>query len=245
MTKTCLRLFAITDYEAEERWIHEMFLEGWRLADVRLQCVYTFERTEPADMTVRLEYSDVPLRNRPDYEAMMGDYGWECLHEGMGWSYFARPTDPDPANDELFTDDVTRLAMIRTIFRRRYSVLFLLLALLIVPGAVESVLGRGTGAPAMVWLALAALYVLSLVYCGLGFRRLLRKYSLRMDMTPSVRALVICAALAVADVLLLAVGHVVGGPLDDFWSSASPWVLMGIGMLALLTYTTGGSIDEG
>lgn len=75
MTRTCFRVFSITGYEAEEQWIHDMFLKGWKLVNVRLQCIYTFEKTEPADMAVRLEYSDIPLDSRPNYEVMMRDYG--------------------------------------------------------------------------------------------------------------------------------------------------------------------------
>ncbi|MGI6033058.1 MAG: DUF2812 domain-containing protein [Coriobacteriales bacterium] len=244
MTRPCFRVFSITGYEAEEQWIHEMFLKGWKLVNVRFQCIYTFEQTEPADMAVRLEYSDVPLDSRPDYEAMMRDYGWECLYAGAGWNYFARPMDSDPANNELFTDDASRLAMIRKIFRRRYMVLFLLLVFLIVPGIVLSWMGNGLSAPLIVWIVLAAVYVFALVYCGLGFRKLLKKYDLKMDMTPSVRGLVACALVAAADVVLLAVGYAAVGPLYAFWSSAFPWVLGGVGMLALIIYMTGGTIDE-
>jgi cation transport ATPase len=193
---------------------------------------------------VRLEYSDVPLDSRPDYEMMMRDYGWECLHEGAGWSYFARPTDSNPANNELFTDDASRLAMIRKIFRRRYMALFLLLVFLIIPGIVESSMGQGVSVSLIVWMVLAAIYVFALAYCGFGFRRLLKKHDLKMDMTPSVRGLVACALMAVADVIVLVAGYAVGGPLYAFWSSAFLWVLGGVGALALMLYMTGGSIDE-
>jgi hypothetical protein len=244
MTRTCFRFFTITGYEAEERWIHEMFLKGWKLTNVRLQCIYTFEKTEPADMTVRLEYSDVPLKTRPDYEAMMNDYGWECLHAGTGWNYFAKPTDSKPANNELFTDDASRLAMIQRIFRKRYAVLFLLLVFLIVPYIVVSGLGRGMNAALVAFIVLAGIYVFALVYCGVGFRRLLRKHELKMDMTPSVRALIVCALMAAVDIVLLVVSYAVGGPFYDFWSSASPWILGGLGILALMFYMTGGDVDE-
>ena len=244
MTKTCFRMFSITGYEAEEQWIHEMFLKGWKLVNVRFQCIYTFEETEPADMVVRLEYSDVPLKSRPDYEVMMKDYGWECLHAGAGWSYFARPMDSNPANNELFTDNVSRLAMIRKIFRKRYMALFLLLVFLIVPGIVLSGMGNGSNVSLIVWIVLAAIYVFSLAYCGFGFRRLLKKYGLKMDMTPSVRGIVVCALIAAVDIVLLVAGYVIGGPFYDFWSSAFLWVLGGVGMLALMLYMTGGTIDE-
>jgi cation transport ATPase len=244
MTKTCFRLFSITGYEAEEQWIHEMFLKGWKLVNVRFQCIYTFEETEPADMAVRLEYSDVPLDSRPDYEVMLRDYGWECLHTGAGWSYFARSMDSDPANNELFTDDASRLAMIRTIFRRRYMALFLLLVFLVVPGVVTSSAEDGLSASLVAWMILAAIYVLALVHCGLGFRKLLKEHNLNMDVTPSVRGLIVCALVAAVVIVLLAAGYATGGPFYDFWSAAFPWILGSVGVLALMLYMTGGSIDE-
>jgi hypothetical protein len=244
MTRTCFRIFTITDYEAEEQWIRRMFLKGWKLVNVRYQCIYTFEKTEPADMAVRLEYSGVPLSARPDYGVMMKDYGWECLCEGAGWDYFARPADPEPADNELFTDDVSRLAMIRRIFSKRYTALFLLLVFLIIPVIIVSGLEGGINAALTAWTAMAGIYIFALIYCGIGFRRLLKKYDLKMDITGSGRGLIVCAAVAAADIIILIASYAVGGPFRDFWSSAMPWILIGTGMLALMIYMTGGDIDE-
>jgi hypothetical protein len=244
MTKTCFRFFSITGYEAEEQWIHEMFLRGWKLDDVRFQCVYTFEKTEPADMAVRLEYSDVPPESRRDHEAMMKDRGWDCLCAGGNWYYFARPADPDPAENVFFSDDVSRLIMIQRIFQKRYLLLFLLLFFLIVPGIVFSGIKGGTDASFIGWIVLAGVYIIALVYCWLGFRRLMKKYSLKMEITPSVRGIFVCMLVVLADMALLIASHAAGGPFYDFWSSASPWVLGGVGILALMLYTYSGSIDE-
>ncbi|MBB5182633.1 DUF2812 domain-containing protein [Catenisphaera adipataccumulans] len=243
MTKTCFRFFTITDYEKEEQWLHAMFLKGWKLVSVRFQCIYTFTQTEPADMAVRLEYSDIPLKTRPDYEVMMKDYGWECLSSGAGWNYFARPTDAQPVNNELFTDDVSRLSMIRKIFQKRYLVLFLVLIFLILPAVVTTGFEKGMNALFIGWIVLAGIYIFALAYCGIGFQKLLKKYDLKMDMTPSVRGLMVCALAAVVSILFLIAAYLVGGAFRDFWLAALPWVLCGIGLLALMIYTTTGNID--
>jgi hypothetical protein len=244
MTRTCFRIFTITDYEAEEQWLHNMFLKGWKLVNVRFQCIYTFAQIEPADMAVRLEYSDIPLKTRPDYEVMMKDYGWECLYAGMGWNYFARPMDAEQANNELFTDDVSRLAMISKIFAKRYSVLFLLLIFLIIPAAVTTVFEKGMNASLIAWIILAGIYVFALAYCGIGFRKLLKKYGLKMEMTPSIRGLMVCALVAVVRIIVLVASYQVGGAFRDFWVAAFPWVLLGVGVLALTIYMVGGSVTE-
>lgn len=244
MTRTCFRLFTITDYEKEEQWLHAMFLQGWKLIRVHFQCIYTFTETAPADMTVRLEYSDIPMESRPDYAVMMKDYGWECLYAGMGWNYFARPTDAQPVNNELFTDDVSRLAMIRKIFQKRYTALFLLLIFLIIAPMAVHGFEKGIDASWTAWLVLAGIYATALIYCGIGFRKLLNKYDLKMDMTSSDRSLAVCALLAVVSILILIAAYLVGGAFRDFWSAAVPWVLSGIGLLALTLYMTAGKIDE-
>lgn len=244
MSRTCFRFFTITDYEAEEQWLQDMFKKGWKLVRVRFQCLYTFEQTEPADMVVRLEYSNVPLQNRPDYEVLLKDYGWECLYAGMGWNYFARPREAAAAENELFTDDASRLAMIQKIFQKRYLALFLLLIFLIVPALITTGFEQGLHASLLSWLVLAGIYVLTLSYCGAGFRRLLKKYDLKLDMTPSVRGLMVCAGIAVVSLLILIAAYLAGGAFRDFWTAALPWVLLGIGMLALTIYTTGGNVAE-
>ena len=243
MTKTCFRIFTITDYEAEEQWLHTMFLKGWKLVNVRFQCIYTFAQTEPADMAVRLEYSDIPLKSRPDYEVMLKDYGWECLYAGMGWNYFARPLDAKSVNNELFTDDVTRLAMIQKIFQKRYLVLFLLLLFLILPAIITTGFEKGMNAALIAWIVLAGIYVFALGYCGIGFRKLLKKYDLKMDMTSSVRGMMVCALLVLVSIIILIAAYLVGGAFRDFWTSALPWVLSGTGVLALMIYMTGENVD--
>lgn len=134
--------------------------------------------------------------------------------------------------------------MIRKIFRKRYMALFLLLVFLIIPGIIESGMGNGVNVSLIVWAVLAGIYIFSLVYCGLGFIKLLKEHELKMDMPPSVRSLIACAMLAAVAIVLLMVCYAIGGPFYDFWSSAFPWVLAGIGMLTLMLYMTGGSVDE-
>ncbi|MGI6051611.1 MAG: DUF2812 domain-containing protein [Bilifractor sp.] len=244
MTRTYFRFFSITDYEKEEKWIQDMFRQGWKLTNVRFQCIYTFEKAEPSDMTVRLEYSDVPLTERPDYAAMMSDYGWECLWSGSGWSYFAKPTEKEADSNELFTDKASRLSMIQKIFQKRYLILVLLLIVLIIPQIVYPIIEGQPGSIFISWLILAGIYIFMIIYCGAGFRRLLNKYSLKMDMTPLMRAVAACGIIAVADIILLIISAAVGGAFRDFWSAAFPWVLAGTALLILTFYMTGGKISE-
>lgn len=244
MTRTCFRLFFITDYEKEEKWIQEMFRQGWKLINVRFQCIYTFEKSEPSDMTVRLEYSDVPLNSRPDYSMMMNDYGWKCLWSGNGWSYFAKPTEKEAASNELFTDDASRLSMIQKIFQKRYLLLVLLLIVLIIPQIVSSIIEGQPDSIFISWLILAGVYSFLIIYCGVGFRKLLNKYSLKMNMTPLVRSVAVCGIIALADIILLLISAAVGGALWDFWSAAFPWILVGIALLIFTFCMTGGEISE-
>ncbi len=95
--KTVRKWFWVWDFEKEERWLNEMALDGWVLADVGW-CRYTFERCEPGEYGVRLEMRP----NDEGYVQFMQETGAEFVGRVLMWIYFRKKAADGPF--DLFSD---------------------------------------------------------------------------------------------------------------------------------------------
>lgn len=130
MKKTVFRGYLLTDYEAEEKWLSEMYAEGWKLRSFPMPYFYTFEKTEPTDVTYRLEFRP-GKEDREEYVSMAEDYGWSYMQGPNSWLYFWKETGDDPAENEIFSDDGSRMAMVRKTAMRRFVPVLILSVLII------------------------------------------------------------------------------------------------------------------
>lgn len=134
--KTACRGYFLTDYEAEEKWLHEMNRQGWQLTATPFLYFYRFIKTEPKDITWRLEFHP-EAENREDYISMAEDYGWHCLKGVNSWLYFYRQTSSDPSVNEIFSDNASRTEMAEKMVRRRFiPCLFLFVCMLILTAVI-------------------------------------------------------------------------------------------------------------
>lgn len=118
--KISFHFWTITDYEKEEQFLRDQHREGWSLRRYLLPGFYLFDRCEPRDMVYRLDFDQAAKWEKTEYLKMYRDYGWEYLFEVNGFSYFRKPSDGAEDEDiEIFSDNESRLEMIRRIFRRR------------------------------------------------------------------------------------------------------------------------------
>lgn len=176
--KTCIRFYTIADYEAEERWLREMYRKGWRPYRFIVPCFYTFSSTEPKDMAFKLEFNEAPMESEPEYQSLLRDYGWEYLFSCMDWRYCCKPADSGEDENELFTDDASKLKMISRIAKRRFIPLTVLFLCCVIPNACQALFGSGLGwGWTVFWLLMLGIYVYLLLRCGLGLRKLRKKYS--------------------------------------------------------------------
>ena len=128
--KTVVKAYFLTDFEAEEVWLHDMYAEGWKLHANPFPYLYQFERTEPRDVTFRLEFHP-EKKDRDAYLSMVHDYGWSSLLGQNGWIVFWKETDSNPSENEIFSDDASRWKMIVETAEKRFVPCLLLTLLLI------------------------------------------------------------------------------------------------------------------
>ncbi len=181
--KISFHFWTITDYEKEEQFLRDQHREGWSLRRYLLLGFYLFDRCEPRDMVYRLDFDQAAKWEKTEYLKMYRDYGWEYLFEVNGFSYFRKPSDGAEDEDiEIFSDNESRLEMVRRIFRRRMVPLLCIFLCGVIPQLfIQSFLWTKDGYVAskvltITYLILFVMYIYLFVYCGIGIRRLKQKY---------------------------------------------------------------------
>ena len=173
--------WTLPEFEQEETYLRNMHRSGWKLVSIRIPGIYTFERCEPEDVVYKLDFRPLRGENKDAFLSIFREYGWEYMQDLNDYSYFRKSAEgASPEDLEIFSDDDSRLDMVKRIFRWRVP-LITLLALCVLLTAINF-FGRATSAPGDVilvtlYVLILALYVYIIARCFIGFRRLWRKYS--------------------------------------------------------------------
>ncbi len=133
--KTVYKWFWVWDFEKEERWLNQMAMQGWALAEVGF-CRYTFEKCEPGEYIVRLQMQ----KNDPDYVDFLEEIGAEYVGRMVQWIYVRRRAEEGPF--ELFSDTQSRLDHLNWIARMLLAVGIMNLVI----GVVNAFSGNAVGA---------------------------------------------------------------------------------------------------
>lgn len=133
--KTIRKWFWVWDFDREERWLNQMAMQGWALAEVGF-CRYTFEKCEPGEYVVRLQMQ----KNDPDYVAFLEEIGAEYVGRIVQWIYVRRRAEKGPF--ELFSDTQSRLDHLNWIARMLLAVGLMNLVI----GVVNAFSGNAVGA---------------------------------------------------------------------------------------------------
>ena len=175
--KRVLRFFDLTEYEAEEKWLSEMHASGWKAVKAAVPGSYTFEECSRASVVYKLAFSDRQASEQEDFHAMCRDYGWSYLFSMNGWDYYCKEADQAEENNELFTDDSSKLEMIRRVMLRRFLPFTLIFAAVVLPNVIMKLLGgHALDIAAFKWYVLAFFYVCAALHMGIGFYRLYCRY---------------------------------------------------------------------
>ena len=179
MRKTFVRFFTIADYEEEEIWLREQHRQGWKLTDMTPPCFFGFESCEPADVVYRLDFKNDEQSD--DYLQMAEDFGWEYFAQCFGWLYFRKPAESAEAEgeDELFSDNASRVEMVSQIVRRRMVPLAIIFLCCVIPNLLNALRGGMAGLSSFFggfFGAMFVIYVYLIVHCGLKLRQLRDRY---------------------------------------------------------------------
>lgn len=176
-----LKLFLLTDYEKEEKYLREKQQNGWRFEKVHLPGIYYFEKCEPEDVVYRLDFNPQNVEDKGSYIQMFEDYGWEYMQDLNEYSYFRKKAVNVNQEDlEIFSDNESKLAMLQRIFIKRMLPILTIFVCCFIPVIGNWTSGRFTGAFGIGYLTVMTIlfvfYLWMILHCGIGFYRLNKKY---------------------------------------------------------------------
>lgn len=180
--KKVFKTFYLPDYEKEEEYLTEMHRNGWKFKKVNCGA-YTFEKCEPENVVYKLDFTDNKKDDKATYITLFSDYGWEHIQDFNNFSYFRRNADSLEAEDtEIFSDNESRLEMMKKIINTRMIPLWIIFTVIIIPNLVKFVswdFSDGIIVPALftAYIVLFLMYTYIFIRCGIGFRRLKKKYT--------------------------------------------------------------------
>ena len=174
-TVTKIRFWTIADFREEEDWLRGMAREGLHFLRMVVPCFYIFEEGEPRDVIYRLDFTN--NAEGGDYARMLGEFGWENCGRCMGWIYWRRDADAlaNEAEGELFSDDESRLDMVKKVIRTRMLPVLTIFLCCVLPQFVRALDGGelwGRGFFLGFFGAMTVLYVYLIVHCGSKLRRM-------------------------------------------------------------------------
>jgi len=180
------RCFLLTDYGKEETFLREKHTKGYKLVKVTLPGLYYFEKCDPEDVIYKLDFNPQPVDERHSYVQMYKDYGWEYIRDLNEYSYFRKPAcDTDDIDTEIFSDNQSRMEMLKRIFLKKMLPILAVFLLCGVPLAMNIALSETNGqwnvGFFILWGILFVFYLAIFVHCGIGFYRLRKSYSQRVD----------------------------------------------------------------
>ena len=162
-TKIQWKWFDITEHEKEQEYLREMHMNGWKFVESKL-FIYKFESCDPEDVVYQLDYHN-EMEDRDAYLQMFADCGWEYIQDVMGYSYFRKSAkEMQSGDEEIFSDEESRIAMWDRVFKGRVRVLLILLCAVLIPGALNAFNLEYTGSVIVfvVYVALIFLYIVLL-----------------------------------------------------------------------------------
>lgn len=176
MSEMKIRFFTIADYKEEEEWLREQHKKGLKLKSMTIPCFYFFEECEPEDVVYRLDYQNG--RENSIYKQMFQDFGWEYFEQCSGWLYFRKPASEmeSEEEEEIFSDNDSRLDMVTHIFKTRMLPLMIIFLCCVIPKTTmaftRGYLGGFELGFQIFWVVIFVLYTYMIVHCGLKFRKI-------------------------------------------------------------------------
>ena len=142
-TKTLFRFFTLFEYEEEEAFLENQHKNGWKAIGYKLPGFYKFEKCEPDEVTYRIDFTNENGAKNPEYRQMFADNGWEFLWSVNGFSIFRKvPTSVNESNNEIFTDNASKLQMLQKIHQRRLLPLVTIFLCAVLPNFVKGINGE-------------------------------------------------------------------------------------------------------
>lgn len=171
-----IRFFTIADFKEEEQWLREMHQFGWKLAYVQVPCFFYFERCEPEDVVYQLDFRNRRDGDGVEYRQIFKDCGWEYVCDCMSFHYFRKTVSQMEEEEEIFSDNASRIDLLGRIWKWRMMPIFVILFGSVLPEVHQSITGRGP-VDIFFWMffLLLLLYTWLILHVSIKFFRMKRR----------------------------------------------------------------------
>ena len=169
-TKKEFRYFSIFNYEKEQEYLQEQHRLGWKFRKVTGLGTYHFEQCRPENVIYQLDYNQEGSAHKDEYIQMFADCGWEYIQEFAGYSYFRKPAAAMDAEESIFCDDSSRLAMMERVYKGRLLPLLLIFSACILPQFAIN-LSNGRYFLAALMGSISFIYIFFFIYCAIHYCR--------------------------------------------------------------------------
>ncbi len=173
-TKKEFKYFTIMDHKKEEIYLREMHKSGWKFVRVSGFGVYHFEECAPADVIYQLDYRPKGKESDDEYLQMFSDCGWSYIQEYAGFRYFKKSAENMSGEENIFSDDESRMAMMDRVYTHRFLPILWIFFLCLIPQFVINLLNQRYGATVIYGIILT-IYVALLMHCGIKYRKMKKK----------------------------------------------------------------------
>ena len=163
-SKVQFRMFGILDYDKEEDYLREMYLQGWRYRTNRFGFFY-FEQCQPDDVIYHIYDS----RFLKKYKHELQDFrnsGWELIETGF-YSILRKPTSDILSEEKVYMRNALRWEAMRS--RLRSCIAAFSGGLVVCMSLYRENLSQS-------FFIIFVLYTCLISYLIYGFFRLKRKY---------------------------------------------------------------------
>ena len=176
--KINFRVFTITQYRQEENYLSKMHEKGWKFISVTFPGFYKFEKCTPSKTSYRLDYNKEARHNMRDYIQMFADCGWDHILDFVGYSYFRKENCSNDKDEEIFSDDSSRLDMMNRVFKGRITPLIIIFICVIIPQLCQTAFGHlGTNVFMGFFIFMALLYLIIFTVIGFQYYKFEKKVS--------------------------------------------------------------------
>lgn len=171
-----IRIFTIADFKEEEQWLREMHKSGWKLAYMRVPCFFYFERCEPEDVVYQLDFRNGRDGDGAEYRQIFQDCGWEHVYDCMSFHYFRKPVSQMEEEEEIFSDNASRIDLLGRIWKWRMMPIFVLFFGCVLP-QIHQVIADRAPMDLFFWMyvVLLFLYLWVIFHVGIKFFQMKRR----------------------------------------------------------------------
>lgn len=113
------RIFGISEFKEEEKWLEEQQKNGWRLIKTN-RSKYGFEKCNADECVYQIDFMEKG-KAEEEYVQMFMDCGWECVLQYSRWCYFRRKKEKG-ADLSIFSDRSSRIDMYTRMLKNRHLV---------------------------------------------------------------------------------------------------------------------------